>query len=152
MAQKPKRTTATLCIVESLEFLQEDTHREGEIISRTLRLSGKPTHYVYLRSRDELEAFVKEFGRSDDRYLHISCHGNTGEFFTTTGKISAVEFAKLLAPHVSKRRVFLSACLVSVRRLLDSFESLGFDGAHLDSRRGLHCGRTRTGRSTTAIT
>jgi hypothetical protein len=42
--------------------------------------------------------------------------------------------------------------LVSVRRLLDSFESLGFDGAHLDSRRGLHCGRTRTGRSTTAIT
>jgi putative ABC transport system substrate-binding protein len=41
---------------------------------------------------------------------------------------------------------------VSVRRLLDSFESLGFDGAHPDSRRGLHCGRTRTGRSTTAIT
>jgi CRP-like cAMP-binding protein len=42
--------------------------------------------------------------------------------------------------------------LVSVRRLLESFESFGFDGAHLDSRRGFHCGRTRTGRSTTAIT
>ena len=42
--------------------------------------------------------------------------------------------------------------LVSVRRLLESFESLGFDGVHLDSRRGLQCGRTRTGRSTTAIT
>src|SRR3974377_352293 len=26
---------------------------------------------------------------------------------------------------------------VSVRRLLESFESLGFDGAHLDSREGL---------------
>jgi hypothetical protein len=72
MARKPKGTRATLCIVESLEFLQEDTHCEGEIISRTLRLSGKPTQYVYLRSRDELEAFVKEFGRSDHRYLHIS--------------------------------------------------------------------------------
>jgi hypothetical protein len=42
--------------------------------------------------------------------------------------------------------------LVSVRRLLESFESLGFYGAHLDSRRGLQCGQTRTGRSTTAIT
>jgi methionine synthase II (cobalamin-independent) len=28
------------------------------------------------------------------------------------------------------------AALVSVRRLLESFESFGFDGAHLDSRRG----------------
>src|SRR5262249_38287551 len=46
----------------------------------------------------------------------------------------------------------VEAPLVSVRRLLESFESLGFDGAHLDSRRGLQCGRTRTGRSTTAIT
>ena len=45
-----------------------------------------------------------------------------------------------------------AATLVSVRRLLESFESLGFYGAHLDSRRGLQCGRTRTGRSTTAIT
>jgi hypothetical protein len=107
MARKPKGTRATLCIVESLEFLEEDTHCEGEIISRTLRLSGKPTQYVYLRSRDELEAFVKEFGRSDHRYLHISCHGDSGGFFTTTGKIiPAVEFAKILAPHVRKRRVF----------------------------------------------
>jgi hypothetical protein len=31
---------------ESLEVLQEDTHREGEIISRTLRLSGKPTQHA----------------------------------------------------------------------------------------------------------
>src|SRR5271167_4852422 len=45
-----------------------------------------------------------------------------------------------------------SARAPPVRRLLDSFESLGFDGAHPDSRRGLHCGRTRTARSTTAIT
>ena len=48
--------------------------------------------------------------------------------------------------------IVATKALVSVRRLLDSFESLGFDGAHLDSRRGLQCGRTRTGRSTTAIT
>ena len=44
-----------------------------------------------------------------------------------------------------------TATLVSVRRLLDSLESLGFDRARLDSRRGLRCGQTRTERSTTAI-
>jgi hypothetical protein len=102
MARKPKGTRATLCIVESLEFLEEDTHCEGEIISRTLRLSGKPTQYVYLRSRDELEAFVKEFGRSDHRYLHISCHGDSGGFFTTTRR-QARSLCKAGLPALARR-------------------------------------------------
>lgn len=103
-------TTPTVCIVESLDFLQEDSHKEGEIISRTLRLSGKRTHYTYLRSQAEMTAFVREFGQSRHRYLHVSCHGNSTSFFTTTGQIAAKKFAELLAPHVDKRRVFLSAC------------------------------------------
>src|SRR5712675_925983 len=105
-----KRTTPTVCIVESLDFLQEDSLKEGEIISRTLRLSEKPAHYTYLRSSDEMKAFVKEFGRSQHRYLHVSCHGNASAFLTTTGRMSAVDFAEMLAPHVDNRRVFLSAC------------------------------------------
>jgi len=118
-----RRTNPTVCIVESLEFLQEDTLREGEIISRTLRLSGKQSHYSYLRSRDELEAFLEEFGRSNHRYLHISCHGNSEGFSTTTGSISAVEFARILAPHVSQRRVFLSACLAAKSDFADELLS-----------------------------
>ena len=108
--KKAKRTTPTVCIVESLDFLQEGSLKEGEIISRTLRLSEKPAHYTYLRSSDEMKAFVKEFGQSEHRYLHVSCHGNASTFFTTTGRMSAVDFAELLAPHVDNRRVFLSAC------------------------------------------
>jgi hypothetical protein len=108
--KKAKRTTPTVCIVESLDFLQEGSLKEGEIISRTLRLSEKPAHYTYLRSSDEMKAFVKEFGQSEHRYLHVSCHGNASTFFTTTGRMSAVDFAELLAPHVDSRRVFLSAC------------------------------------------
>src|SRR6267143_317736 len=57
-----KRTTPTVCIVESLDFLQEDSLKEGEIISRTLRLSEKPAHYTYLRSSDEMKAFVRSSG------------------------------------------------------------------------------------------
>jgi hypothetical protein len=107
------RTKATIWIVESLGFGDENTRKEGEIISRTLRMSGKRTDYTYLRSRDELEAFVKEFGESAHRYLHISCHGDTGAFHTTTEMIPTLEFADVLAPNVNKRRVFLSTCLAA---------------------------------------
>jgi hypothetical protein len=79
--KKAKRTTPTVCIVESLDFLQEDALKEGEIISRTLRLSDKPAHYTYLRSSDEMKAFVKEFGRSKHRYLHVSCPRKRECFF-----------------------------------------------------------------------
>jgi hypothetical protein len=113
MPKMTRKTTPTVCIVESLEFLQEDSHREGEIIARTLRLSGKRTHYTYLRTVDELKVFAKEFGESKHRYLHLSCHGNQSGFYTTTGKISATDLAELLVPHVAKRRVFLSACLAA---------------------------------------
>src|ERR1700712_2751673 len=107
------KTKATVCIVESLDFFDEDTRKEGEIISRTLRLSGKRTHYSYLRTPEEFQAFLKEFGKSKHRYLHISCHGNIGQFFLTTDSFSALDFANLLRPHVKKRRVFLSTCLAT---------------------------------------
>jgi len=64
--------------------------KEGEIISRTLRLSEKPAHYTYLRSSDEMKAFVKEFGRSQHRYSHVSCTVSASAFLTTTGRMSAV--------------------------------------------------------------
>ena len=109
----PNKTEATVCIVESLGFFDEDAYKEGEIIFRTLRLSEKAAHYTYLRSRAEFEAFLKEFAESSHRYLHVSCHGNTGAFFTTLDKIKSVDFAKMLGPHLEKRRLFLSACLAA---------------------------------------
>lgn len=112
MAKRAK-TRATVCIVESLGFLQESTHREGEIIARTLRLSGKESHYSYLRTRDEFAAFAEQFGNSEHRYLHLSCHGNETGFGVTTGFFSATDLAAVLAPHVNKRRVFLSVCLAA---------------------------------------
>jgi len=114
-------TTASVCIVESLNFLDKETHKEGEIISRTLRLSGKKPHYSYIRTRDELESFVKEFGKSEYRYLHISCHGNTGEFYVTTEMIPAEEFSEILAPHMKDRRLFLSTRLAANDKFAKDF-------------------------------
>jgi hypothetical protein len=113
VAVKPFSTKPTLCIVESLEFLQEVNLREGEIISRTLRMSNKTAGYVYLRSFSEFEAFAIEFGHSSHRYLHSSCHANKKCFATTVDTMPADEFVHVLAPHVRKRRVFLSCCLAA---------------------------------------
>jgi hypothetical protein len=104
-------TRAAVCILESLSFLDEDGHREGEIVSRTLRMSDVPVHYSYVRTSDEMEAFFKEFGASDFRYLHISCHGSKDAFHASTEDIPTEVFAGMLAPHLRGRRLFLSACL-----------------------------------------
>jgi hypothetical protein len=69
--------------------------------------------YVYIRSRKELEALAKEFGRSDFRYLHISCHGNERGFATTLDFIRSDDMANLLAPHLNGRRLFISSCLAT---------------------------------------
>jgi len=113
MAKQSRATKATIWIVESLGFCDENARKEGEIISRTLQMSGKRTSYTYLRTRKEFEAFAKEFGNSPHRYLHVSCHGYDGVFHTTTDMIKASEFADILRPHVDKRRVFLSTCLAA---------------------------------------
>jgi hypothetical protein len=109
-------TTANVCIVETLGFFDEDARREGEVISRTLRLSGKRSHYSYVRSTEELQAFMNEFGDSSFRYLHLSCHGNKGTFFTTTDQLSCDEMISLIGQTLRGRRLFVSACLATDER------------------------------------
>ncbi len=111
MATKP-----TVCFVESLGLLEEQTHKEGEIIARTLQLSGKRSAYAYVRSKRELSAVANEFGESKHRYFHLSCHGvvdgkTAVGFHLTTEQIKSDDLARLLAPHMNGRRVFLSSCL-----------------------------------------
>ncbi len=112
-------TKPTVCIVESLGFLEEQSHREGEIISRTLRLSGKLSAYVYIKNRAELKSVACEFGNSRHRYLHLSCHGAVNGrdkmvgVALTTDRILNNDLAELLGPHLKGRRLFLSSCLAA---------------------------------------
>ena len=46
------------------------------MIYRSLRMSLKKPLYHYVRTVSEFKHFIDEFGKSDYRYLHISCHGN----------------------------------------------------------------------------
>jgi hypothetical protein len=118
-------TTANVCIVETLGFFDEDARREGEVISRTLKLSGKRPHYSYVRSSEELQAFMSEFGESSFRYLHLSCHGNNGTFFTTTDQLSSDEMVSLIGKNLKNRRLFVSACLATDEHFAKSLMTTG---------------------------
>ena len=104
-------TNAEVCIIESLGFFDEQDRREGEIIYRSLKMTGKSPHYIYVRSRQELEAFLKEYADSPYRYLHLSCHGNENGFATTTDFVPTGDLVALLHGVNNKRRLFVSSCL-----------------------------------------
>jgi len=112
-----KSTRPDVFIIESLNFEDEEHRREGEIISRALRLAGKDPIYHYVRTRRELEHFVAEFERSGYRYLHLSCHGNEDGIATTFDSIDAAEFGRLMGTSLSRRRLFLSTCLAATTKL-----------------------------------
>ncbi|WLH46254.1 hypothetical protein [Pseudomonas beijingensis] len=105
-------STPDVFIIETLNPDDEGNGRfEGGVISSVLRLHEKNPIYRYVRTRDQFNEAVIEFGKSGYRYLHISAHGNEDGLFTTNqNEISYSELAKILAPHLKKRRLFLSAC------------------------------------------
>jgi hypothetical protein len=106
------RTKPDVFIIESLDPDDEGNGRfEGSIISNMLRLHGKEPKYRYVRTREEFEDAVDEFGRSRYRYLHISAHGDPEGMCTTNQEpIDYDELAHLLKPHFKNKRLFLSAC------------------------------------------
>ncbi len=109
---------ASVFIVESLTFSDEKAkRREGRILTDILHLSGKPAEYVYIRTRRELEAVLRRFSRSGMRYLHVSCHGTKDALSTTLDNIPFADFSRLVRPYIRGRRVFLSACEASNRKL-----------------------------------
>lgn len=107
MSTKPE-----VFIIESLDPDDEGNGRfEGSIISRILKLHGKSPKYRYVRTREQFEKAVLQFGKSRYRYLHISAHAEPEGMCTTNqDEIDYDELAEILNPHLRGRRLFLSAC------------------------------------------
>lgn len=102
---------ANVFIIESLKFSNEKNNEfEGKFLSQILHLGGKNAIYYYVRTKKELKAVLDIFGRSDYRYLHISCHGSHSTLATTLDKIPFPEFGELIRPYLRKKRLFVSAC------------------------------------------
>ncbi|AEA72112.1 MULTISPECIES: hypothetical protein [Pseudomonas] len=118
-------TVPDVFIIETLAPDDEGNGRfEGSVISSVLRLHEKKPIYRYVRTRDQFVETVTEFGKSGYRYLHISAHGNKHGLFTTNqDEISYTDLAKILAPHLKKRRLFLSACSMVHEKFLSALFS-----------------------------
>lgn len=111
---------AEVFIIESLKFDEEEKYREGEMIYRSLRMSGKNPLYHYVRTVAELEHFIDEFEKSGYRYLHISCHGSKSGVSTTLESIATDEFAQIVGPALEKKRLFLSTCQASTPAMAEA--------------------------------
>lgn len=107
-------------IIESLKFDEEQDYREGDMISRSLRMSLKNPLYHYVRTVTEFKHFIREFAKSDYRYLHISCHGNKHRIGTTLESMTTEEFAEIVGPALDGKRLFLSTCLASTQVMADA--------------------------------
>jgi hypothetical protein len=116
-------TIPEVYIIETLDIADEEHRREGEVVRKVLSMAGKSPRYCYVRTAKELKYFAKDFGESGYRYLHISCHGNVGLFGTTFDRLSDVQFADIVGPHLDRRRLFLSTCLAAT----SEFAQLIFD-------------------------
>lgn len=113
-------TKPQVFIIESLKFKDEDQDKfEGHRISQMLALSGKECRYMYFRTKTELEAILDRFWESRYRYLHLSCHAGRESLDTTLDTISFKELVQILEPYLERRRLFLSACEMSCRKLAD---------------------------------
>lgn len=135
----PKITKANPFIIESLDFDGEQNHRfEGRFLSQILHLSGKESAYYYFRNRVELQNLMKLFGRSDYRYLHLSCHGGGGAIDTTLEIIPFAKLARIMNPYLDHKRLFVSACSVVnedlAQKVIPSSECLSIIGPAKDIR------------------
>ncbi len=99
-------------IIESLELDDEEKNLfEGKFISYILDLDGVKSKYYYIRTRSELEKIIKEYKKTDFKYLHLSCHGNKTSISTTLDDISFLQLKNTFKNALAGKRLFVSACL-----------------------------------------
>jgi hypothetical protein len=106
------KTKKALFIIESLQFEDERTRREGRILRQIMQLSGEDAKYIYIRTQQELGFALDQFRKSKFRYLHISCHGDRHSIALTLDQLLFEDFAAEVTPYLEGRRIFFSACEV----------------------------------------
>jgi hypothetical protein len=97
-----------------VESLRQEDHREkrleGDLIAQILRLGGRNPIYKLVESRDQFTEALEQFGTSQYRYLHLSCHGSVDSFEFYFGRMTFEQFADLICDKLKNKRVFISAC------------------------------------------
>lgn len=98
-------------IIESLRKEDHDEGRlEGNLIAQLLRMGRRNPVYHLIETRDGFVEAIDQFGASQYRYLHLSCHGNADSFEFYFGTMAFEQFVGLVQNKLRNRRLFISAC------------------------------------------
>ena len=112
------KTYPYVFIIESMDLSDEaNGNYEGQLISDILSLMKIKHQYYYVRTKQELEYFLKRFEESKYRYLHISCHGSPKAIHMTLDNINFEDLGFLLQDKLDKKRLFISSCLSTNKNL-----------------------------------
>ena len=101
---------AEVFIIESLDFDNEESQKDGLILYQALKMYNKKPIYYYVRTRKEFEKVLEFFKTSKYRYLHLSCHGSKSQVSLTLDTLEFVDFGTLITPFLDYRRLFVSSC------------------------------------------
>lgn len=113
-------TEPKVFIIESLKLEDEsEDHFEGKIIHKILKLSNVKSKYEYIRTDTEFKHFLKDYNRSQYRYLHISMHGGKQSISTTFNDIDLDNFVLNISQYLDHRRLFLSCCSFATDKLAE---------------------------------
>jgi hypothetical protein len=109
-------------IIESMDLENEANGKlDGYILKTILDLCDIPNAYYYIRTKLEFENIILEFEKSEFRFLHISCHGNSKELCLTLESIKFSELETIIGQVLYHRRLFISACQVALFELAEHF-------------------------------
>ena len=98
-------------IVESLTFEDEAAERlDGYVLSQMLTLCGIENRYHFIRTKMELRHVLELFRESNYKYLHFSSHGSERTIDLALETVRFAEFARIVGPYLSRRRLSISAC------------------------------------------
>lgn len=93
-----------------IEFLRANDYCDGDALHEILKASRIPTKYRWPDTVEDFRKHLKDFQKSDYRYLHISCHADETGFELNGEDISNAEIEKYTAGTLHNKRLFLSAC------------------------------------------
>jgi hypothetical protein len=111
MSYKEKKMLPEVYIIESLSKQDiKEKRLEGKLISQILRMGKRKPKYRFVKTRSQLIEATEEFAKSQYRYLHLSCHGNSNKFRFYFGDIGFRQFAKFMHDKLENRRIFISTC------------------------------------------
>jgi hypothetical protein len=118
MSTKKSASEPEVFIVESLYRKEEDANcYDGKRLHDILCLdSARRPKYYYIRTKQELKEIARLFTESRYRWLHLSCHGDDRGLGFRLDSLSFAEFSEIFSGRLDKRRLFVSACEVGVRR------------------------------------